>query len=236
MAVAITVAVVALAGSPIPFLPEAHAARVKSSQWSVLQALKSEWGGFSGSETWSSGSDCGSMAGVTCTSQGDIISMDLSNAGLKGSILTSIGTLSELSFLNLGDNQLSGSIPANLDSLWNLIRLRLNNNQLTGSIPDGMMTLMINLQVLNLGKNKLTGPLPVFFANPGVLNEMNIGDNQLSGSIPANYNILTGLTRLRRERTNIYPRYRQCARRLENLIFWITSNKNKGPHQIASAS
>ncbi|CAI7732581.1 unnamed protein product [Closterium sp. NIES-54] len=100
----IAVAIVALAVvSPLPFLPGSHAAKVKASQWPVLQVLKREWGGFDGSATWSSGANCenGGMAGIACTAFGDIIAMDLTSKGLRGSIPTSIGTLPELQFLQL---------------------------------------------------------------------------------------------------------------------------------------
>ena len=46
-----------------------------------------------------------------------------------------LGSLSNLTELDLHDNNLSGGIPAELGSLSNLTRLELGNNELSGEIP-----------------------------------------------------------------------------------------------------
>jgi Leucine-rich repeat (LRR) protein len=68
--------------------------------------------------------------------EGRIIELDCSEDeyGLSGSIPESIGYLTELTRLELGDNQLVGNIPESIGSLVNLIKLGLDNNLLTGLI------------------------------------------------------------------------------------------------------
>ncbi|CAI7862669.1 unnamed protein product, partial [Closterium sp. NIES-53] len=62
----------------------------------VLQELNRAWGGINGSETWSSATDCDNMQAVFCNALGDITAISLFGKGLKGSIPTILGTLSQL--------------------------------------------------------------------------------------------------------------------------------------------
>ena len=49
-----------------------------------------------------------------------------------------LGSLSNLTRLELGNNELSGEIPAELGSLSNLVSLRLSNNELSGCVPSSL--------------------------------------------------------------------------------------------------
>uniref|UniRef100_K4AMC9 Malectin-like domain-containing protein n=1 Tax=Setaria italica TaxID=4555 RepID=K4AMC9_SETIT len=80
-----------------------------------------------------------SWTGVEC-SQGSpvrVLSLDLKNHGLSGSLPDSIGNLTGMKTINLSGNKLSGSIP-DMSSMHTLTALYLNNNNLTGKIPDGL--------------------------------------------------------------------------------------------------
>ncbi len=109
--------------------------------------------------------------------------LDLNTNQLTGSIPATLGNLTKLGTLNLGGNQLSGSIPTELGSLTALAVLDLNTNQLTGSIPAELGSLTV-LSVLDLNTNQLTGSIPATLGNLTKLWNLNLGGNQLNGSIP----------------------------------------------------
>ncbi|OMP08702.1 hypothetical protein COLO4_06197 [Corchorus olitorius] len=80
-----------------------------------------------------------SWTGVTC-SEGDrirVIALNLTGMGLSGYLAPSIGNLTALSGIWLGNNSLSGVIP-DLSSLKLLEILHLEDNQLSGEIPSSL--------------------------------------------------------------------------------------------------
>ena len=77
--------------------------------------------------------------------------LELPNEGLDGSIPGDLGRLSELTHLDLSRNSLTGEIPRELSWLSNLEELRLSGNNLTGCIPLALMSVATNdLASLNL--------------------------------------------------------------------------------------
>ncbi len=99
-----------------------------------------------------------------------------------------VGTLTNLTFLDLQRSRFNGSIPP-LSALTKLRQLRLNNNLLTGNIPS--LSNLTDLNRLNLHKNSLTGSIPSLNGLTQ-LSVVDLSDNQLTGSIPS----LSGLTLL----------------------------------------
>ncbi|KAJ3063656.1 hypothetical protein HDU98_000540 [Podochytrium sp. JEL0797] len=109
-----------------------------------------------------------------------------------GPIHRSIGSLTNLTVLNLACNQLSGHIPPDLGLLRNLTKLTLDNSKLTGSIPPELKQLK-QLESLSLANNKLTGPIPVeLYALVG-LKFLNLGSNRLTGGIDSEIGGMTVL-------------------------------------------
>ena len=94
----------------------------------------------------------------------------------------SVENTTELNLDNY-DNRLSGEIPAEIGSLINLTSLNLSFNQLTGSIPSEIGNLT-NLISLSLGNNQLTGSIPSEIGNLTSLMELFLIENQLTGLIP----------------------------------------------------
>ncbi|KAL9269827.1 Receptor protein-tyrosine kinase CEPR2-like protein, partial [Drosera capensis] len=94
----------------------------------------------------------------------------------------SIGSLNQLSSLQLQMNFLSGSIPAELGQCSALVDLNLAVNSLSGDIPSTLSS-MGSLNSLNLSSNRLTGQIPESFGNLK-FSLIDLSFNQLSGTVP----------------------------------------------------
>ncbi|XP_020220801.1 probable LRR receptor-like serine/threonine-protein kinase At5g59680 [Cajanus cajan] len=77
-----------------------------------------------------------SWTGVTCSSDfhARVVTLNLTNAGLTGSLPPTLGHLSGLAHLWLGGNKLTGNIP-DLSGLKELETLHLEKNNFEGSLP-----------------------------------------------------------------------------------------------------
>ena len=136
----------------------------------------------------------GTWHGVTCDIAGEHVDkIVLASNNLMGSIPPELGSLTNLSYLNLSPNQLSGTIPPELGSLTNLTNLYLSSNQLSGPIPPELGSLT-NLSYLALYHNQLSGPIPPELGKLTSLNRLFIQNNMLSGSIPTELQSLISLT------------------------------------------
>ena len=112
------------------------------------------------------------------------------NAGLGGTIPTSMGSLTKLEKLMLGTNQFMGTIPTSLGNLTALTTLYLSDNQLTGNIPVELGKLT-QLQTLYLSGNQLTGTIPEQLGKLTQIKRLGVDNNQLSGTIPTSLSALT---------------------------------------------
>ncbi|XP_042443559.1 leucine-rich repeat receptor protein kinase HPCA1-like isoform X2 [Zingiber officinale] len=184
-----------------------------SQDAAALRALMSEW--QSPPPSWGTTDDpCETpWEGVSCKDSRVTI-LKLSTMGIKGTLSADIGTLSELTILDLSFNSelggrlnplignltklttlilagcsFNGSIPDELGSLQNLSYLALNSNQFTGKIPSSMGKLS-NLYWFDIADNQISGPLPVSNERePGLdllhqAKHFHFNKNNLSGSIP----------------------------------------------------
>ena len=101
---------------------------------------------------WSVDTSITGWEGVTTSgTPSRVTELDLSSEGLNGSIPAELGRLFELTALDLSMNALMGDIPAELGWLPNLEELRLSGNSLTGCIPLALKDVATNdLSSLNL--------------------------------------------------------------------------------------
>ncbi|CAI7927294.1 unnamed protein product, partial [Closterium sp. NIES-54] len=83
----------------------------------------------------------------------------LNDNSLEGSLLASIGNLTQLTLLSLGRNELSGPIPPPLSNLQALKYLLLSDNELSETIPAELGSIT-TLEALDLSMNRLSGSLP----------------------------------------------------------------------------
>ncbi|GAV57589.1 Pkinase domain-containing protein/LRRNT_2 domain-containing protein/LRR_8 domain-containing protein, partial [Cephalotus follicularis] len=120
---------------------------------------------------------------VGCSAQGFVVSLEMANMGLSGTLSPIIGDLSHLRSRLLQNNQLSGPIPAEIGNLSELQTLDLSGNQFVGQIPSSL-GLLSDLSYLLLRKNNLSGQIPKLVANLTGLSFLDLSFNNLSGPIP----------------------------------------------------
>ncbi|TVU49733.1 hypothetical protein EJB05_01064, partial [Eragrostis curvula] len=120
-------------------------------------------------------------------------SLDLGNNSLAGRIPPQLGRLRRLQVLNLSVNALDGDVPTALGRCTQLWALGLRSNRLHGGIPDEVCALR-NLVYLDLGSNHLSGEIPASVANLSSLQELRLGFNTLSGAIPPGLGELPNLS------------------------------------------
>eukprot|EP00978_Attheya_sp_CCMP212_P010353 scaffold25019_cov45-Attheya_sp.AAC.1 len=87
-----------------------------------------------------------------------------SDAIQMGTIPASIGALSLLKEIDLGENELTGILSKEARNLKFLHTLRLSNNKLSGSVPTTLSELQ-DMKVLSLANNLLEGTIPISFEN-----------------------------------------------------------------------
>ena len=103
-------------------------------------------------ENWLTDAPLREWYGVSTDASRRVVRVDLAGSwdgearvyvphGLSGRIPAELGSLANLTWLNLGNNALTGRIPAELGSLANLTGLDLWGNQLTGPIPQSFLQL-----------------------------------------------------------------------------------------------
>lgn len=154
--------------------------------------------------------------------------LSLGENKLIGNIPSSIGSLIQLQNLSIRTNQLTGSIPSTIGNLANLTNLDLSSNQLNGSIPISIVNLY-NLQFLILSYNQLTGDIPVAIGNLTNLKNIVLSTNQLSGDIPMSIGSLINLSGLDLQSNQISGTIPTSIGNLFNLVnLDLTSNKLSG--------
>ncbi|TQD74497.1 hypothetical protein C1H46_039968 [Malus baccata] len=106
--------------------------------------------------SWDSSTDCCSWVGVTCSSNGRVVGLDISSQNISGGIdsSSSLFDLQHLQSLNLADNSfVEGSrIPSAIGKLTNLRYLNLSSNDYFGKIPFEISRL-IRLEVLDISQS-----------------------------------------------------------------------------------
>ncbi|KAK9153534.1 hypothetical protein Sjap_001014 [Stephania japonica] len=136
-----------------------------------------------------------SLVGLISPSLGNLSflrSINLGNNSFHGRIPQEISQLYRLRHLILSNNSLGGDIPSNLSQCFHLQELDLSENHLEGKIP-GELGMLAELLRLSLKLNNLTGGIPQALGNLSSLKIMTVAYNSLEGSIPATIAQLTRL-------------------------------------------
>ncbi|KAI8834669.1 hypothetical protein BC829DRAFT_69684 [Chytridium lagenaria] len=114
----------------------------------------------------------------------DLRYLDLSNCGLSGSIVSTIGNLEHLEVLILSENKLSGELPSELGYLYRLRMLDVSTNMLTGTLPRSLGHLS-KLQFLDVSHNRIEGVIPHEYGHLHALRTLNLRNNRIEGVISA---------------------------------------------------
>ncbi|KAG2704441.1 hypothetical protein I3843_05G004300 [Carya illinoinensis] len=131
-------------------------------------------------------------AGIQCL-RGRVVSLDLTDLNLYGSVSPQISRLDRLTNLSLAGNNFTGTIEiANLSSLrW----LNISNNQFNGGL-DWNYSSIANLEVFDAYNNNFTAFLPLGILSLKKLKHLDLGGNFFFGRIPGSYGNLVGLEHL----------------------------------------
>ncbi|KAK1385895.1 leucine-rich repeat receptor-like serine/threonine-protein kinase BAM3 [Heracleum sosnowskyi] len=141
--------------------------------------------------TWDSSkpSSFCSWVGIKC-SEGRVISLELSNMSLGGSVSPAVSSLGMLTELSLDGNNFTGEI--RVSNLSSLRVLRMSNNMFSGSL-DWDYSSLANLEVLDVYNNNFTSSLPHEISSLKKLKYLDLGGNFFFGKIPESYGSLIGL-------------------------------------------
>jgi len=142
--------------------------------------------------SWVGSSPC-KWLGITCDNSGSVADFNLPHFGLRGTLQSfNFSSFPNLLTLNLRNNSLYGTIPLEIGLLTRLNVLYLDKNNLTGLIPSSIGNLR-NLSILNIVENNLSGSIPREIGQLESLVELSLHTNNLNGSLPPEMNKLTHL-------------------------------------------
>ena len=137
--VTITVTGVDCANGTVIADPRDHAALVGDCR--VLLAAQPTLEG-TGTLNWSEELALASWEGVSSSgTPSRVTGLDVSDESLGGTIPSTLGTLTALTTLDLSDNELTGAVPTELSALTSLTTLALSGNTLSGCVPAALRTL-----------------------------------------------------------------------------------------------
>ncbi|XP_058771876.1 leucine-rich repeat receptor-like serine/threonine-protein kinase BAM3 [Vicia villosa] len=132
-----------------------------------------------------------SWTGIQCR-ENRIVSLDLTDLNLFGSVSPSITSLDKLTHLSLAGNNFTGTI--HLTNLTNLEFLNISNNMFNGHMDHWSFSTMQNLQVLDVYNNNFTSLLPLgLLPLNQTLKHLDLGGNFFFGEIPKSFGEFSSL-------------------------------------------
>lgn len=117
---------------------------------------------------------------------GSVTHLELQYCKISGAIPDSIGSLSSLSFLGLGNNLLTGTIPANFFALTDLVVLGLDDNLLESEIAN--FAKFTKMQKMYIEDNLISGQITEEMITSGwqEMVDLDASVNRLDGPLPSN--------------------------------------------------
>ncbi|KAB2634322.1 inactive leucine-rich repeat receptor-like protein kinase [Pyrus ussuriensis x Pyrus communis] len=161
---------------------------IKASLQDPLGYLNSSWDFSNHTE----GFIC-KFLGIECwhANESKVLSIKLSDLGLKGPFPRGVANCTSLSGLDLSSNKLSGPLPEDLGRILAFITtLDLSSNSFSGKIPRSLPKCSC-LNVLELENNEFSGEIPAQLGQLTRLEIFSVANNLLSGQVP-NFGSHTG--------------------------------------------
>ena len=103
----------------------------------------------------------------------DLTYLDLSGNNLFGKLPPTIGSLTLLTFFGVASNKLTGPLPPEIGSLSRVTRLDIQENSFQGTVPFAI-TLIRDMVVLNMQNNSFLGAIPNALCDYPALNYSSI--------------------------------------------------------------
>ncbi|KAG2609677.1 probable LRR receptor-like serine/threonine-protein kinase At1g56130 isoform X1 [Panicum virgatum] len=194
---ALLLAIAAAQGPPLPPTNPSDAAALHAvfRQWRLEGDAAAEdpcgKGAWSGSFAVNASVGCDCSSGVECR----ITQLNVTGYRNITEIPPALFNLTELVTLDLSNNYLSGSVPREVGNLSKLETWHFNNNNLSGYFPHES-SLLRNLKSLWMFDNYIEGPIPEFIQNLTNLTDLRLYGMKLQGPIPQNVSKLINLENL----------------------------------------
>ncbi|KAI4305990.1 hypothetical protein L6164_029310 [Bauhinia variegata] len=159
-------------------------------QASILVSLKQDFGAVNSSLSSWDMSNYFSLCtwnGIKCDFKNrTVVSLDVSNLNVSGSLSASITKLRGLVEVSVAGNSFSGEFPRDIQRLGRLRFLNISNNMFGGNLSWEFAE-MKELEVLDAYNNNFNGSLPLGVTELPKLKYLNFGGNYFSGKIPPSY-------------------------------------------------
>ena len=132
-------------------------------------------------------------SGLTCNA--NLMTLNLENNTLKGTLPREIGLLTNLLTLIVSYNNFTGTIPTEIGYLTSLTDFEADSNDFNGTLPTeiGYLT---GLTIFYVDENQLTGALPSEIGHFTNATEFFIGKNKFTGTIPTEIGLMSALSEL----------------------------------------
>lgn len=121
-----------------------------------------------------------------CNQHGRLVSLNLNENGLVGSIPPELGMLQDLQYLQLSLNHLTGTLPAALAKLLQLKQFDVSFNQLMSTLPNSYGT-WIDLVELRVDHNKFSGTFPSSYSSLTKVQRLHLEFNNFQGPIETKF-------------------------------------------------
>lgn len=200
--------------------------------------------GISGLLDWNNSSNdpfahC-SFSGVTCNNNSQVISINISNVPLFGTIPPEIGLLKNLEGLTIFGDNITGTLPLEMSQLSSVKYVNLSYNSFSGPFPGEILLGLIKLESFDIYNNNFTGELPTEFVKLKKLETLHLGGNYFHGEIPEVYSHIGSLKWLSLEGNSLSGKIPKSLALLPNLeelkLGYFNSYEGGIPSEFGSIS
>ncbi|XP_014502902.1 probable LRR receptor-like serine/threonine-protein kinase IRK [Vigna radiata var. radiata] len=169
--------------------------------------------------------------GILCLPKLQQLHLSYIRHSLNGHHLPSLScSAASLSILDLSYNYFEGSIPVFFSNLTHLTFLDLSHNiYLNGSIPSSLLSLT-SLTFLDLGFNQFSGQIPNVFLQSNSFEKLDLSHNNVEGELPSTLLNLQHLILLDLSMNKLSGRIPLSILNLQYLVFLdLSHNRLEGP-------